>query len=147
MTSTEYRNILKLFSLIWAQNDKEDVKAILPYDNPKYDLKDITLYLASLSGERFTGHTGNLIYHMIQEAVEIHDLGVTLRKMARLSLRCGTAAVNPRNTPCESAHYLQRQTEYYDEVFDSRNRATARIDELMADPKFKGTTNGSIQVK
>jgi hypothetical protein len=87
------------------------------------------------------------MYPLIQEAVEIHDLGVTLRKMARLSLRCGTAAVDPRNTPDESAHYLQRQAKYYDEVFDLRNRPRARLDELMADQKFKGTENGAIQVK
>jgi hypothetical protein len=133
--------------LVWTHNDKENVKAKLLYHNAQYDRKDIALYLASLFGERFTGHTGNFMYPLIQEAVEIHDLGVTLRKMARLSLRCGTAAVDPRNTPDESAHYLQRQAKYYDEVFDLRNRPRARLDELMADQKFKGTENGAIQVK
>jgi hypothetical protein len=133
--------------LVWTHSDKENVKAKLLYDNAQYDRKDISLYLASLFGERSTGHTGNLMYPLTQEAVEIHDLGVTLRKMARLSLRCGTAAVDPRNTPDESAHYLQRQAKYYVEVFDLRNRPRARLDELMADQKFKGTENGAIQVK
>jgi hypothetical protein len=147
LTSTEYRNILKLFSLIWTHNDKEVVKAILLYVNPNYNRKDIALYLACLFGDRFTGRTTNLMYRMIEEAVEIRDLGVTLRSMARLSVRCGIAAVEPCNTPAEGIHYLQRGTEYFDDVFDLRSRATTRLDELMADPKFKSIANGAIQVK
>jgi hypothetical protein len=47
LTTTEYRNILKLFCLIFASNDKQSVKSMLEYDNPNYNyqkrLKDIKI--------------------------------------------------------------------------------------------------------
>jgi hypothetical protein len=129
-----------------SKNVSEIVRGILKHDNPNFDRKDINAYLAQLFGDRFSARPSNNMYHMVREAVEVHDCGVNIRAMARMSLRCEAAADAARDTPAHNARYTLRAGEYRAEAYAYRDRAMARIDKITRDRSFQGVP-GAIQIK
>jgi hypothetical protein len=48
-------------------------------------------FLRGVLQNRFGAVGSNNIYHMVQEAVQVHDLGVHVRNMARVAVLCRRA--------------------------------------------------------
>jgi hypothetical protein len=83
----------------------------------------------------------NPIYHMVQEAVECHDLGVHIRNLAKTAALYRQAI--PGETPAEMLVRQNIANEYQRAAFDLRDRALARLDILIADPTFINATGAA----
>jgi hypothetical protein len=137
---TEYRNHLRLITLIWGSNDTQAIDSILQLDRPKCNHAQ---FLSKQFAKRFAAQKSNHIYHMVKEAVEVHDLHVTLRNMARVSVLCRVAI--PDDIPEQQARRLRIADEWHSSVHSTRGRAITRLEEKMAQVE-KGIP-GAIQAK
>jgi hypothetical protein len=106
ITETEYRNTLRLITLVWGSNDKQVVDSILQLEKPK---SDQVQFLSEQFAKRFAARKSNHIDHMVKKAAEVHDLHVTLRNMARVSILYRVAI--PNDSPEQQA----RRTRIADE--------------------------------
>lgn len=106
ITETEYRNTLRLITLVWGSNDKQVVDSTLQLEKPK---SDQVQFLSEQFAKRFAARKSNHIDHMVKEAAEVHDLHVTLRNMARVSILYRVAI--PNDSPEQQA----RRTRIADE--------------------------------
>jgi hypothetical protein len=92
---------------------------------------------------RFGAVGTNPIYHMVQEAVQVHDLGVHVRNFARVAV-LGRRAV-PREPLAAVARRENVAAEYEKAALELRGRALACLDTMIADPKSKGV-DGAVHV-
>lgn len=133
LTTSRQINVLCLITLIWSSNEKDIVESILG----KELACKISPQLNTLLGRRVSALPTNPAYHMVQEQVEIYDLGVHVRNLARVVVRARLAI------PDETADQLARRQELANECeaasFELRDRAIARLDKAIADPTFRGT--------
>jgi hypothetical protein len=125
--ATEYRNHLRLITLIWGSNDKQAIDSILQLDRPKCNQAQ---FLSKQFAKRFAAQKSNHIYHTVKEAVEVHDLHVTLRNMARVSVLL--RIVVPDDSQEQQARRTRIADEWKRSVHSLCGRAITRLEGKMA---------------
>ncbi|KAM0696492.1 hypothetical protein Q7P36_003740 [Cladosporium allicinum] len=140
MTEMEYHNTLRLITLVWDSNDKQVVDSILQLEKPRSDQAE---FLSKQFAKRFAARKSNHIYHMVKEAAEVHDLHVTLRNMARVSILCRVAI--PNDSPEQQARRTRIADEWQRSVHSLRGRAITRLEEKMT--QVEDGIPGAIQTK
>jgi len=139
MIETQRRNTLRLISLVWGYDSAQFVKSILGTELPR---KHKT-YLSNVLRVRLGALPSNPIYHMVQGNVEIHDLEVNIRNLARTAAIC-TVAV-PSETQAAIDCRQEISAKYQIAAYELRDRTVARINSQIADlPRLSGTA-GVVQ--
>lgn len=125
LTKTQINNTLRLLAAVWGSNKQEVISSLFggPLD------RNSTAFLAKILQKRFGAVASNPIYHMVQEAVESHDLDVHIRNLARTSILCRRAV--PGETATAVVWREKIATEYQAASFDLRDRALVRLDSMI----------------